>query len=124
MSRGNAIILGVFTAWPFLYMLLFMGTMFVAFMGGGFGGGPGAGEPLAFRIIFPVHMLTMLEIFVLLVVYIVHLFGTDRVPQDKKALWAVVLFLGHMIAMPVFWYLYIWREPDAETPERPGQGGR
>jgi hypothetical protein len=28
-------------------------------------------------------------------------------------LWAVVLFLGNMIAMPVFFYLYIW--PDEEA---------
>jgi hypothetical protein len=30
----------------------------------------------------------------LIAVYIVFLFKTDRVPQDKKALWAAVLFRG------------------------------
>ena len=28
----------------------------------------------------------------------------------KQALWAVVLLLGTVIAMPVYWYLYVWRE--------------
>jgi len=55
------------------------------------------------------HIATMLEIMGLLVVYIVHLFKTDRVPKDQKALWAVVIFLGSVLAMPVYWYLYIWK---------------
>ena len=73
-------------------------------------------------IIFPLHFLTMLEIIVLLVIYIGHLFRTDRVPQDKKALWAVVLLLGNMIAMPVYWCLYIWTEHRLAQPE-PRDGG-
>jgi len=73
-------------------------------------------------IIFPLHFLTMLELFALLVIYIVHLFNTHRVPQDKKALWAVVLFLGNMIAMPIYWYLYIWKEPKQSTPEQGAEG--
>jgi hypothetical protein len=48
----------------------------------------------------------------LLGIYIVNVFKNDRVSKDKKALWVVVLFLGNMIAMPVYWYLYIWEEDD------------
>jgi hypothetical protein len=109
MSRGKAITLGIFTAWPFVYVVLFPWLMFGIRSSGS---GPG------FGIIFPLHLLTMLEIFVLLAICIVYLFRTERVAQDKKALWAVVLFLGHMIAMPVFWYLYIWKEPEQRTPEQ------
>ncbi|MHC4568070.1 MAG: hypothetical protein ACYTE3_20200 [Planctomycetota bacterium] len=110
MSRGKAITLGIFTAWPFVYVVLFMCMMFGMVMPGLWGGRPW-GAPPAFGIIFPLHLLTMFEIPALLVIYIVYLFRTSRVAQDKKVLWAVVLFLGHMIAMPVFWYLYIWKEP-------------
>lgn len=55
ISGGNAIILGAFAAWPFLYMLLLM---------------------------------------------------------------------GNMVAMPVFWYLYIWQVPDDGTLQAaaPGSG--
>ncbi len=50
-----------------------------------------------------------------------YLFKTDVVPQDKKALWAVVLFLGNMISMPIFWYLYIWTKlKEKEIPEPVG----
>ncbi len=118
ISRGNAIILGVFTAWPFLYMFLFMGTIFATVMGDFMGREPSDGRRMMFMIIFPLHLLTMLEIFALQVIYIVYLFKTDRIAQDKKALWAVVLFLGNMIAMPVFWYLYIWCAPKRGHPNK------
>ncbi len=64
-----------------------------------------------FLIILPLHLLTMLSVLALTVFYIVNVFRNDRVEKDKKALWAVVIFLGHVIAMPVYWYFYIWRKP-------------
>lgn len=41
--------------------------------------------------------------------YMVYLFRTSHVPRSKRALWAVVLVLGHVFAMPVFWYHYVWK---------------
>jgi hypothetical protein len=64
----------------------------------------------------------MFEILILLVIYIRHVFKTDRVPQDKKSLWAVVLLLGSMIAMPIYWYLYIWPESRQKTLEESVRG--
>src|SRR2546430_2615182 len=61
-----------------------------------------------FETIFRIQMLVMALVLALMAFYIVHLFRTDRVPADKKALWAVVLFLGNLLAMPVYWYLYMW----------------
>jgi hypothetical protein len=111
MSKGKAVTLAVFTAWPFLYFILFFCMVFgMSFSD--LSGGDSSGLPLAFKIIFPLHLLTMLEMIILLVIYIVYLFKSDRVAQDKKVLWAVVLFLGNIIAMPIFWYLYIWKEPN------------
>ena len=49
---------------------------------------------------------------VLLFIYIRDVFKNDKVAQDKKALWAVVLFMGGVIAMPIYWYFYIWKEPE------------
>ena len=129
MNKGKAITLAIFTAWPFLYMVLFMCTMFGMMASDFSGGGSSSEPPMIMMIILPLHFLTMLEIFALLVIYIVHVFKTDRVSQDKKALWAVVLFLGNMIAMPIYWYLYIWKEKGAcpapiDTPEKDKQADR
>ena len=117
MSRARAIVLAVLTAWPLLYVMLFVGIISWTVMSAALGSYDSDGPPMLFRVLFVLHFLTMVEMVLLLVVYIVYLLRTDRIAQDKKALWAVVLFCGNMIAMPVFWYLYIWKEPGAETPE-------
>ena len=113
MNKTKAIILAAFTVWPVVYMFLFMagiaGSMF--FMRGG--SGPMQGF---FGVVVVLHLLTMLEMAGLLVYYILNLFKTDAVAQDKKALWAVVLFMGNMIAMPVYWYLYIWKPLQQDAP--------
>ena len=91
MTKSKALILGGCTAWPIFYMFLFMGTIFSQFIMMDFGSKPPAGEmPTIMKIIFPLHFLTMIWIFGLLAVYIRHIFKTEAVPQDKKALWAVV----------------------------------
>jgi hypothetical protein len=117
MSRTSKIALGIATLWPIAYMLLFLGFMLymVLFsLRATQGSLPPSGLPAGIATIFVLHLLTILWIWVLIGIYIVHLFKTDRVPKDQKALWAVVLFLGNMYAMPVYWYLYIWREPDPD----------
>lgn len=68
-----------------------------------------------FNTIFRLQMFSMALILALLAFYVVHLFRTDRVPADKKALWAVVLFLGNLVAMPFYWYFYIWPRADRGT---------
>jgi hypothetical protein len=110
MKKPLKILLGLATVWPFAYMLLFF---FVVFSSLFFVTGPGdpeSGPPLFFLVLFPLHILTMFWITALTVFYMVNVFRNERVDKDKKVLWAVVLFMGNMIAMPIYWYLYIWKE--------------
>lgn len=113
MNKTKAIILAAFTIWPIAYMFVFMASVASSF----FFMRSGSNQmPPFFGILFALHFLTMLEVVGLLVYYILHLFKTDAVSQDKKALWAVVLFMGNAIAMPIYWYLYIWK-PIHQTRE-------
>jgi hypothetical protein len=119
LSRPLKVVIAVLTAWPFLYMFLFFafiaGTMiWISAMPQG-GGSDSSGPAVAFLVLMAAHLATILLTLGLSAFYIVFLFKTDRVPQDKKALWAVVLFLANMLAMPVFFYLYVW--PD-EWPKK------
>jgi hypothetical protein len=109
MSKGKAIALAVVTAWPIVYIVLFICTAFVMIVSDVSGGGQSSQPPVAMMIILPLHFLTMLVMLALLAVYVADVFKTDRIAQDKKALWVVVLFLGNVIAMPVYWYTYIWK---------------
>jgi hypothetical protein len=112
LSKPLKVAIGGLSLWPVVYMFLFIAFMFTSiFWMSSDGARHSAGPPLAFLVIFGLHLGTILMVFALLAFYMVFLFKTDRVPPDKKALWAVVLFLGHMFSIPVFFYLYVW--PDA-----------
>ena len=112
LGKRAKLFVGALTLWPIVYIFLFIafavGMMFYA---SGVDAATRAQEPpAAFFLVFALHFATILMTLGLVGFYIVYLFKTDRVAQDKKALWAAVLFLGGMIAMPVFFYLYIWPE--------------
>jgi len=122
MKKSNKILLALATLWPFFYMILFFVFVFssVLFMPSQ---GEASGPPLPFLIFFAIHFFTMIWILALTVFYMVNVFRNDRVDKDKKVLWAVVIFLGNMIAMPIYWYLYIWKDAPAGTlPSQPSLG--
>lgn len=122
MSKTIKLLLGLVTLWPLAYMILFF-LMIFSFIFFAAGTGPGDGPPPFIPVIFSLHILTMLVIAALTVFYIVNVFRNERVDKDKKVLWAVVLFLGNLLAMPVYWYLYIWKEPQPAIASAPGQLG-
>ena len=127
MSKPVKILLAAATLWPLLYLFGFIAFVFFSIFAD-FQRGPGAShEPPGgfpgFMVLFALHAMTMLWIMALMAVYLIHLFKTDRVPNDKKALWAICIFMGSFFAMPVYWYLNIWRdEPLTETPAVPSSG--
>jgi hypothetical protein len=119
MQKPGKLFVGALTLWPLIYMVLFFIFIFSTILfppeptEGGF-------QPI-FAMIFGLHLLTMLIIMGLTVFYMVDVFRNNRVDKDKKVLWAVVIFLGNMIAMPIYWYLYIWKEPAVAGQPLPGQ---
>jgi len=120
MKESTKILLGLATLWPFLYMILFFIFVFSSIF---FMPGPGreeSGPPFFFVALVAVHLATMLWIMSLTVFYMVNVFRNERVDKDKKVLWAVVIFMGNMIAMPIYWYLYIWKDmPAGGLPSPP-----
>ena len=104
MNRSAAILLAIATALPIVYMFYFIAAF------DSMSGQMTQEEMQAkFDLLFRLHLGTMALIGGLLIVYIVYLFRTEHVPKDKKALWAVVLFMGNILSMPVFWFLYVWK---------------
>ena len=121
MKKSTNILLGVATIWPVVYFVLFIFLFFTAIAFRPGPAPPGSGTQPAFVVLVAVHLLTMLLIMGLTIFYIVDIFRNDRVDKDKKVLWAVVIFMGNAIAMPIYWYLYFWRGPNVATPPLPGQ---
>ncbi len=94
--------------WPLLYIFLFMFSMF---------GMASNMNEFRFDFIFRIHLATILQGYFMIGGYIYYIVKTNIVPKNKKTLWVVIIFLGNMIAMPVFWYLYLWKPLKNQTPE-------
>ena len=113
INRAVAALLGILTLAPWAFFIYLVARI----TSGAFPPVPAPNAPpeeffREFNALFRFQMVFMLVMLALMVFYIVHVFRTDRVPQEKKALWAAVLFLGNLFAMPVYWYFYIWPTVD------------
>ncbi len=120
MNRVAKILLLAATLWPVGYMVYFMAFLFSLMIRippqarmHGASAPPVPPSMDAFFTLFGLHLFTMVLTGALIALYVVHLFRTPRVAADKKVLWAVVLFMANVIAMPVYWYVYIWRRAPA-----------
>jgi len=87
------------------------------------GGTPLADFARTFDTIYRANFVVALLFLGMLVYYFIYLLRTDRVPPDKKRLWGVVLFLGNFLAMPVFWYYYMWPRSSGLAQQAHEAGG-
>jgi hypothetical protein len=116
-SKSVAYSLGLLTLWPIVYFLLFISLIFTSFAS--LSRSPGNNPPAdLFRFIFPLHLVTMLLMFALTAIYVVHAFRNEELASDKRTLWVIVLFLGNMLAFPVYWWFYV-RPSRPAGPEQP-----
>jgi hypothetical protein len=119
MSTRRKLLLAALTAWPPIYMLLFFAWIVVTFATSDDGSpaGPGFGVVLGF------HLATILLSLALLVVYVRHALRSGRVPTDQRLLWVVILCLGNAIAMPIYWWLFVWNDGDRHPQAHPTMTG-
>ncbi|MCK4311300.1 MAG: hypothetical protein KAW88_01035 [Candidatus Cloacimonetes bacterium] len=111
MKKSNKIILGFCTIVPFLYFIFFFIYIFAnIFLMARNEVFVENGPPDWFITLFICHFIVIIWIIVLLIIYLINVFRNERVQEDKKILWVVIIFLGNIIAMIVYWYLYIWSE--------------
>ena len=109
IRKPLAIVIGLFTIWPVIYMLLFL-VFFVVMAFTIFQQAPQhRPAPGFFPYIVILHVGTMLLMFALMAFYIVHVFKNAALKDDRRVLWAVVLFMGLPFSAPVYWWLFIWR---------------
>lgn len=113
-SKPACYFLAVLTIWPIVYFALFLS--FIVFSFASIASSAAKNSTLdLFKFIVPLHILTIFLMFALTAVYVVHAFRNDELPSDRRILWVIVLFLGNMLAFPVYWWFYLRpSRPDAE----------
>ena len=92
IGKPLALFIGIVTIWPAIYMLLFMG--FFVWMAFTIIGRQPSQDPGFFPYIVIPHVGTMLVMFVLAAFYIIHVFKNTELKDDRRVLWAIVLFMG------------------------------
>lgn len=107
--------LGVATLWPLLYFVAFLGFIVVMILTSMGGGHRDDGPRGWFVVLALLHVFTFLLILALIGTYLVDVFRNDRLreEQDDRAVWAVVIVLFGVFAMPVYWWLYLRPTGDA-----------
>ena len=122
LGRPLKVLLGIASLWPMIYFFVFMAFFFVQFFSvfSRQFAAPQPTDPFAtfhlFRTFFLFQFLTIFAMFALMALYVVDVFRSDRVAPDRRVLWLVVLLMGGTVAMPVYWYLHVWREPERAPP--------
>ncbi len=66
--------------------------------------------PIGIVALFAAHMITILLIMGLMPLYIILAVKNDRFDQTMRIVWVILICMMGMLAMPVYWYLYIWRK--------------
>jgi hypothetical protein len=115
LSKPAKLVLGVLSVIPLVYIVFFIGVvgMSAGNPGGGILGGPGG-----FALLFMAHAGVMLLIMGQMLLYVVDALTRNPSFTDgtQRAIWALILFMGNMLAVPVYFGLHVWPDPPPEHP--------
>jgi len=119
VNRRQRILLGIATAWPFAYGILFA-VFAMPYLDAANAGSEAAKDYLIQKFIPAMllpHTLALACLGSLVLYYIYYILKMPGVRAFSKIIWVFLLFFGHMLVIPVFWYLFIWR--DSKKPAKP-----
>jgi len=100
MSKAAKLGLGVATTLPLVYIF---GVLFVF-------------ADFKYDTIQKLHYAMMAVYVGLLVIYARDVWNNDRLPDDKRALWAALIFVGSSVAHLIYFWFYVWPEESGPTP--------
>lgn len=106
-ERAEKIGLGLLTCWPAVFFAIWAAQLASNTAG------------TAPRWLGTLAVLTALLALVLAFYYVGHAAVNDRFPWWSRAGWIALIIIGSVIAMPIYWYLHIWNEPDQKPKARP-----
>lgn len=66
--------------------------------------------PVGIVLLFGAHFLTIILMMGLMPLYIILAVKDERHDQTMRIIWVVLFCTIGMFAMPIYWFLYVWRE--------------
>ncbi|NJN79150.1 MAG: hypothetical protein HC797_00995 [Anaerolineales bacterium] len=116
LNKLTIILVGLSTLWFALYPFLFIAVWLFMASGMIFGFASSQSETDApffmfpFFAIFPLHIFTILLQFVLMAFYLIHVIKNTKASETVRIILALGCFFMPFIAMPIYFYIYIWLE--------------
>lgn len=110
MSKSARLFVGFLTIWPLIYFIFFI--LFLYFqLSSAFSTNPPSTPALStfFPGLILVHFLTFFLMIGLIIGYIRHAYRNKRIASGDTLAWAIMLFIGSIIAQSIYWYIYIWK---------------
>jgi len=71
--------------------------------------------PIGVAVLFGGQMLTALLTLGLLVLFIFLAMNNQRLDQTTRIVWIILICLLSHYTMPIYWFIYIWRNADSGT---------
>jgi len=112
LTQRQKILAGLATAWTLLYPLLFFAVALLLTLGVAVipVDQQSSGPPVLFFAIFPLHCLTIVIMLGLMVFYLAHIIKNRSVSDSVRVVFGVGIYLMPYIAMPIYYYFFIWRD--------------
>ncbi len=67
--------------------------------------------------LFGVHMISIMLMFLLLALYLVLIINQKQFDQSTQIIWIILICLLGNLAMPVYWFLYVWNATPPNSSE-------
>lgn len=112
LNRSLKIFVGFISCFPIIYIFYFLNRFISRVKSAELN--PQISSSSHFMIVSIGFMIINLLI---LIIFIIFIFKTEKVPKDKKVLWTLVVLYLNALVLPVFWYLYIWSDKKGDAKE-------
>jgi len=111
MSKSAKLFVGFLTIWPLIYFIFFVLFIYFQFTKA-FSTNPPSTDILDGWLpgLFLVHFITIFLIIGLIISFIRNANRNKLIAKSDRLAWAIMLFIGNMIALPIYWYSYIWKD--------------
>lgn len=109
--------LGALTVWPVFFLSIFVPLWIVFVLFFFASRSTSMWMNVGIVTLWGLAAVTILIGFALLAYYIVHIFRNERLDKRSALGWLLGMWMGNFMAMPVYWFLHVWKEPAPEDEE-------
>lgn len=119
LNNPAKIILGVLSFIPPLFAITILGLIVSNFFFMSFSENPEMPLMLFSYLskLFPYIFFVAILALGLFVFYIVHIIQNSFFDTEKRILWIAIMFFAYGIAIPIYWYVHIWKQRSSKDTE-------